>query len=99
MNIEPLHSILSISSDKKNTLLYFLSDDLKLKLHNFNYENNNFFINDYIHCITKNTLELKYSGRIFLIEKNKIGIKKSTYMNLYFNKTLPNDLKNKLEYK
>ena len=87
MNIEPLKTILSISKDKKETLFYFLSNEIKQKLYNCNYEEKDFFINDYLYCIKRNTLELEFSGRIFCVEKNdhKIGIKKSTYMNIYLN--------------
>ena len=87
MNIEPLQTILSISDNKKNTLFYFLSDEIKQKLYNSNYEEKDFFIHDYLYCIKRNTLELEICGRIFCIEKKnkKIGIKKSTYMNIYIN--------------
>jgi len=85
MNIEPLKTILSISKDKKETLFYFLSNEIKQKLYNCNYEEKDFFINDYLYCIKRNTLELQFCGRIFCVEKKKIGIKKSTYMNIYLN--------------
>ena len=85
MKIEPLRSLLSFSKNKKEILLFFLSDDIKNKIITCNYEENDFFINDYLYCIKRNTLELEYYGRIFCIERRtrKIGIKKSTYKNIY----------------
>ena len=85
MDIEPLQTILSLSKDKKETLLYFLSFHIRSIVEDLDYEDKDFYINDMIFCIKRNTLELEYSGRIFFIEEDKIGIKKSTYSNIYIN--------------
>ena len=74
MNIEPLKSILEWSPNKKDTLLYYLSNDVKEKVKNLELEEK-LYINDRIYCIKKNTLELEYDGSILYIDKDKIGIK------------------------
>jgi len=74
MNIEPLKSILEWSPNKKDTLLYYLSNDVKEKVKKLELEEK-LYINDRIYCIKKNTLELEYDGSILYIDKDKIGIK------------------------
>lgn len=74
MNIEPLKSILEWSPNKKDTLLYYLSNDVKEKVKKLELEEK-LYINDRIYCIKKNTLELEYDGSILYIDKDKIGLK------------------------
>ena len=75
MDIEPLKNILEWSENKKETLLYYLSHDIKKKIFSYDYEDEQFYINDRIFCIKKNTLELEYIGRILFSENGKLGIK------------------------
>ena len=105
MNIEPLKTLLSFSNNKKMCIYEFLSPDIQSKIEVCNYQEDEFFINDYIYCIKRNTLELEVFGRIFLVEKDKIGIHKSTYMNVYIDPKKyylfiknSNNLKNKREF-
>ena len=54
MNIEPLKIIISLTTNKKNTILYFLSDELKNSLTDYELiENNDFYLNDKIICVKK----------------------------------------------
>ena len=82
MNIEPLKSILEISNNKKETLLYFLPLAVKKKVVDCELEENDFYINDRVFCIKRNTLELEIVGKIICIDENNLGIKKSS-MNVY----------------
>ena len=75
MDIEPLKSILEWSKDKKSTLLHFLPYDVKKQIHDCDYEEEKFYINDRIFCIKRNTFELEIIGTILFIRNNKIGIK------------------------
>jgi len=75
MEIEPLKSTLEWSEDKKSTLLYYLPDDIKLKVANLEYEEEKLYVQDRIFCIKKNTLELEWIGSIIFIEEGKIGLK------------------------
>ena len=75
MDIEPLKSILEWSEDKKETLLYYLPNDVKKKVYRYDYEEKQFYIHDRIFCIAKNTLELEFVGRILFYENEKLGIK------------------------
>ena len=47
------------------------------------YEENQFYINDKIFCIKKNTLELEYIGKIYCIDDDDIiGLKLSNVRNI-----------------
>ena len=77
---EPLKSIIDVTSDKKNTILYFLSLDLKKKLTEYNLcEDNDFYLNDFIICIKKNNLKNDFTGKITEICKNKLCLKVNNY--------------------
>ena len=82
MDIEPLKSILDISSDKKDTLLYFLPLTIKERVIDCDLEDKGFYINDKVFCIKRNTLELEIVGKIICIDGKNIGIKKSN-INVY----------------
>ena len=82
INTEPLRSILEISNDKKDTLLHFLSLDVKRKVIDCDLEDKDFFINDKVFCVKKNTLELEIVGKIICIDGDNLGIKKPS-MNVY----------------
>ena len=75
MDCEPLKSVLEWSPDKKDTLLYYLSLDVKTKVINLDFEENNLYVQDRIFCIKRNTLELEHSGTILFIDDGKIGVK------------------------
>ena len=75
--IEPLKHILDIYDKKKDTLLYYLTDDVKDIVESFEFldDGHDLFINDNIYCIHKSTLDLDYVGRIMAIQKQRITIK------------------------
>lgn len=75
MDIEPLKSILEWSEDKKDTLLYYFPLEVKKKVINHDYEESDFYIHERIFCITRNTHELEFIGRILFTENGKLGIK------------------------
>ena len=82
MDTEPLRSILEISDNKKDTLLYFLPLDSKKKVVDCELESKDFYINDKVFCIKRNTLELDIIGKIICIDGDNLGIK-NTNMNQY----------------
>jgi hypothetical protein len=75
MDIEPLKSILEWSPNKKDTLLYYLSNDVKEKVKKLELEEEKLYVQDRVYCIKKNTLELECDGTILYIENGRIGIK------------------------
>jgi len=77
---EPLKTIIDLTTDKKETILFFLKPKLKNKL--LEYElitNNKYYINDNIICIKKNNLQNEYSGKINNVTKKKISMKMNNY--------------------
>ena len=81
MNTDILNSIMKISNDKKDTLMYFLSPDIQDTIRPFELVNKNkLYLNDKIYCISKSNLQLEYSGLIkhmdekILIKKNRLPI-------------------------
>jgi hypothetical protein len=82
LNTEPLRSILEISNDKKDTLLHFLQLETKKKVIECELEDKDFFINDKVFCVKRNTLELEFIGKIICIDGDNLGIKKPN-MNVY----------------
>lgn len=88
MEIEPLKTLLSYSSDKKETLLNFLEKDVREKVIRLEYEDDKFYINDRVFCIRRNTLQLEYIGRIYSMDEDedeKISIKLSNVRNVNIN--------------
>ena len=73
MNIEPLKSYLNNNNNHNKTKLIsdFLNKDILIKLKNSEYIEGDFFINDRLFFIKKNTLELEYVGNITYIQKDK----------------------------
>ena len=69
MDIEPLKTIMNSSSNKKDTLLNFLEKNIRKQIIKLEYEDKDFYINDKIYCIKKNTLELEYIGNIYCFDK------------------------------
>lgn len=84
MNIEPLKSYLNNNNNHNKTKLIsdFLNKDILIKLKNSEYIEGDFFINDRLFFIKKNTLELEYVGNITYIQKDKIGIQINKYRNV-----------------
>lgn len=65
MDIEILESILTISSDKHDTLMYFLSEKIKERVEYLPLlVDDKIYLNDKIYCIGKNNLELEYMGNV-----------------------------------
>ena len=78
MEIEPLKTIIELTTDKKKTILYFLSEELQKILNEYKLiENNDFYLNDKIICIKKNNLQKEYYGKIICIDNNILTIKKN----------------------
>lgn len=76
MDIEILKDLVNVSNNKKNTILYFLEKKEQQKLKNTEYvQINSLFLDNKIYLVKKNTLELKYDGKLQYLKKNKIGIK------------------------
>jgi|TARA_B100002051_G_scaffold276625_1_gene326211 hypothetical protein len=85
MNTEPLQKIMDLSNDKKNTLFYFLDPDIVKKIYKHDLEFKDFYINDKIFCIKRNTLELSLEGKILCMDNNRIGVKKNKNLTIYIN--------------
>ena len=65
MDIEILKSILTISTDKHDTLMYFLSDRIKERVEYLPLlVDDKIYLNDKIYCIGKNNLDLEYTGKV-----------------------------------
>ena len=65
MDIEILKSILTISSDKHDTLMYFLSENIKERVEYLPLlVDDKIYLNDKIYCIGKHNLELEYAGNV-----------------------------------
>jgi hypothetical protein len=80
---EPLKSILDLTDNKQDSIVFFLNDEIKSKMNNYYYydeKNKDIFINQLIICIKKCDLSLDIKGKIVYIKKNNIGI---TINNLY----------------
>uniref|UniRef100_A0A6C0KZ13 Uncharacterized protein n=1 Tax=viral metagenome TaxID=1070528 RepID=A0A6C0KZ13_9ZZZZ len=86
MDREPLRSLMETAVDKKDTLMYFLKKDVREKVIQFDYEDESFYINDRIYCIQRNTMELKYTGRIISIDDEKISIQLTSVRNVTIDK-------------
>lgn len=79
MNIDILEDIIKISSNKKNTLLYFLDNNIVNKIKNYDLINNTnkLYLKDKLYCIRKDTLELEYYLTINYVKDNIIGLQKN----------------------
>jgi len=83
LQYEPLKSILDLTDNKQDSIVFFLNDEIKSKMNNYYYydeKNKDIFINQLIICIKKCDLSLDIKGKIVYIKKNNIGI---TINNLY----------------
>jgi hypothetical protein len=86
MDIEPLKTILSLSSSKQQTLFDYLSKDLQNQLINSTYTEDKYYLNDTIFCIRKDNLQLEIKGKIFQIDNDTLGIQLSSTRNQYIDK-------------
>ena len=78
--LDILKSIMKLSNDKKDTLLYFLDDDICNIVKKYKYiETKDLYLNDSLICINKSTLEIDFIGIINLIKKNEIILKFNNY--------------------
>ena len=60
-----IKNIMNISANKRETLFVFLQDSLKYKYRNYLLKyKNDLYVNDFIHCIRRDTLDFEYKGRI-----------------------------------
>ena len=93
LQYEPLKSILDLTENKQDSIVFFLKDEIKSKMNNYYYydeKNKDIFINQLIICIKKSDLSLDIKGKIVSIKKNNIGINinnlytKYIDMNLYY---------------
>ena len=86
MDIEPLKTLLSLANNKKDTLLHFLSDDIKQHVSHLDYVDDDLYINDKIYCIRRDNLQLEIIGKIIIIDEERIGIRLSSVRNQFINK-------------
>ena len=93
LKYEPLKSILDLTENKQDSIVFFLKDEIKSKMNNYYFydeKNKDIFINQLIICIKKSDLSLDMKGKIVSIKKNIIGINvnnlytKYIDMNLYY---------------
>ena len=86
MNIEPLKTILDLTENKQNSIIYFLKDNIKYKLNKYYlYEekNKDIFVNQNIICVKRNDLSLDIKGKIISVKKNQIGINVNNIFNKF----------------
>ena len=93
LQYEPLKSILDLTDNKQDSIVFFLKDEIKSKMNNYYFydeKNKDIFINQLIICIKKSDLSLDIKGKLVSIKKNNIGINinnlytKYIDMNLYY---------------
>jgi len=93
LQYEPLKSILDLTENKQDSIVFFLKDEIKSKMNNYYFydeKNKDIFINQLVICIKKSDLTLDIKGKIVSIKKNNIGINinnlytKYIDMNLYY---------------
>jgi len=73
LKYEPLKSILDLTDNKQDSIVFFLKDEIKSKMNNYYlYEekNNDIFLNQLIICIKRCDLSLDIKGRIISIKNN-----------------------------
>ena len=72
-----LHNIIEITDNKFSTLLHFLDNDLQTRYKYYQLADT-LYLNDMIHCIRKDTLDIEYKGRIKKIN-DKIQIRHNNF--------------------
>ena len=88
MNTEPLKTILDLTNNKQDSIVFFLSDNVKSQLNNYylyDKQNKDIFINQYIICVKKNNLQIEVKGKIISINNDNICISINNIYNKYVN--------------
>lgn len=76
MDIEILNKLITVSNNKKNTILFFLDKQYQQKLKNTELvDSESIYLDNKIFLVTKNSLELKYNGKLQYYKNNKLGLK------------------------
>ena len=71
--LDILQSIMKLSNDKKDTLLYFLDDDTCDRVRRYQYiETKDLYLNDSLICINKSTLKIDFTGVIHRMKDDEI---------------------------
>ena len=74
--LDILQSIMKLSNDKKDTLLYFLDDDTCDRVRRYQYiETKDLYLNDSLICINKSTLKIDFTGVIHRMKDDEIILK------------------------
>ena len=82
MNIEPLKTYLQGKKNIKEELILFLKSSIINKIKDTEYIEDDFYINDKLLFIKRNTLELEYIVNVQYIDINSLGILLSQYRNV-----------------
>ena len=78
-HLEPLKTIINLTTDKKLTIIFLLNDNLQCKLKEYELIDDNFYLNDFVCIIKKNNLENIYNGKIISVNDNEITIKNNQH--------------------
>ena len=78
-HLEPLKTIIDLTTDKKLTILFFLNDNLQCKLRDYELIDDTFYLNDFVCIVKKNNLENIYNGKIISVNDNEITIKNNQH--------------------
>lgn len=78
-HLEPLKTIIDLTTDKKLTILFFLNDNLQCKLKEYELIDDTFYLNDFVCIVKKNNLENNYNGKIISVNDNEITIKNNQH--------------------
>ena len=77
--VEPIRGMLDITSDKKQTIEWFVTPDVKTIIEPLTYEEKDFYIQDKIVCIRRDNLQVETQGKITTVDLPWIGINKRKY--------------------
>ena len=78
--LDILQSIMKLSNDKKDTLLYFLDDDTCDRVRRYQFvETKDLYLNDSLICINKSTLKIDFTGVIHHMKDDEIILKFNNY--------------------
>ena len=84
MNVEIIKELVSVSNDKKNTILFFLQPKEQQKLKNTELiDKKSIYLDNKIYLVKKNTLELKYNGKLQYYKNKKLGLKINNNYTIY----------------
>ena len=65
-----IKNIMDISANKRETLFVFLTDILKYKYRYYELKYlEDLYVNDFVHCIRRDTLDFEHKGRIKYIDE------------------------------